>query len=177
MIINDINKIINPYKQQIFFIDMDGVLAKYEPDAYDPHKGPVSNQALYEHEKSHYFRHCKPDKKAIKMLKTISSRKNTKVFILTTISEHIPWACEDKREWLLQHCPFVDTATQLIIATSDKAEIIKAKLRVPRLNHNIILIDDFNRNLELWSKLGGLAVKYINDINNAETGPDIKIKL
>ena len=40
---------------------------------------------------------------------------------------------------------------------------------------NDVLIDDYNKNLEDWREHGGLAVKYLNGINSADSfsGPII----
>lgn len=163
-------------RKKLYFFDMDGVLAIYERHAYDPEKGPVKGIALYEHEESHYFKHCLPDPTAIGMLNDLLQKKDAEVFVLTTVAPHTPWAAEDKREWLSQFVPNFDSSSHLIIADCDKAETIIVKQQLKSLNGNMILIDDFNRNLEDWRSAGGMSIKYLNGINsqNSFDGPYIK---
>lgn len=173
--IKQLLKYIDISKNLTVFIDMDGVLARYERHAYDRNNGPAPNTALFEHKASHYFRHCKPDEKAIALLNALTEYKNIRIYILSTVAEHIPWAAQDKKQWLFQNCPKIDPDTQLIIASTDKAEIIKAMEKIDSLNSKMILIDDFNRNLQLWKSENGLAIKYLNGINshNSWDGPVI----
>ena len=154
---------------------MDGGLARYDRTAYDRNNGPAPGIALFEHEKSHYFRHCMPDPIAISMIKELLKDNSCEVYILTSIAPHIPWASADKQTWLSQNLPEFDTATHLIIADSDKAETILVLKKLKQLNSDMILIDDYNKNLEDWTNAGGTAVKYLNGINSPDTfdGPVI----
>ncbi len=151
------------------FVDMDGVIAKYDRHAYDRNNGPIPGVALFEHEESHYFLSCEPDPKGILLLETMIAAKNTDVFILTTVAEHIPWAADDKKKWLRTYCPKIDVERQLIITSSDKTEIAKAKMTSGQLSDKTILIDDFNKNLLAWHKAGGKAIKYLNGINSPDS--------
>lgn len=157
-----------------YFMDMDGVIARYERDAYDKSKGPLPGIALYEHERSHYFRNCIPDHVAIKLLRDLLKLQFTETWILTTVNPRIPWAADDKRIWLREHVPEFDTGSRLIIAESDKAETVMVQERMSALDRSMILIDDFNGNLNDWADAGGLAIKYLNGVNSPGTfrGPE-----
>lgn len=158
-----------------YFIDMDGVLAQYERTAFDISKGPVPGLALFEHEDSHYFKTCKPDPVAVALLEDLLNDPNSEVYILTTVPPHTPWVIADKKEWLSQVVPMFDSTTKLIIASSDKVETIMVKEKLHGLNSSMVLIDDFNKNLNDWRDAGGTAIKYLNGINseNSWDGPVI----
>lgn len=175
MLTNKLAEMINLNENLTVFIDMDGVLAKYDRYAYDKNNGPEPGIALFEHKNSHYFRHCTPDNNAIEILNMLLSQNNIAVFILTTVADHIQWAIDDKTQWLNQHCPKIDPTSQLITASSDKTEIIKAIRKTKTLDSSMILIDDFNKNLMQWASSGGTAIKYLNGINSPESWTGLKI--
>lgn len=147
------------------WFDMDGVLVQYDREGYTG-KNPAYLQLG-----AHYFRHLKPDFKAIEVLRQVCQRNKNKVFILTTISNLGSLYMEqvtDKIAWLGQYCPFLDIQTQFVPAVSLKRDIVEA-IRKPDglgIGLNDILIDDWNTNLEEWSAAGGLALKYLNGINS-----------
>lgn len=150
----------------IFFVDMDGVIAKYDRYAYDRPNGPIRGTALFEHEPSHYFLHCKPDPTGIAMLEGLMLIKDAKTYVLTSVAPHIPWAIEDKMSWLEHNCPCVDIKRQFIATRSDKTEVARAMTLAKTLSETTILIDDFNPNLLKWRNAGGKAVKYLNGVNS-----------
>lgn len=153
-------------KIRTYFIDMDGVLAKYDRHAYDRKNGPAPGIALFEHEPSHYCRTCVPDPRAIALLEALASKSYAKVFIMTSVAEHTPWIDEDKKAWLREHCPFIDADRQLVIARRNKVETALKIISADRLDKNAVLVDDFNQNLRIWQASGGRAVKYLNDVNS-----------
>lgn len=152
--------------EKIFFVDMDGVIAKYDRHAYDRPNGPIPGTALFEHEPSHYFAHCDPDPTGIAMLRLLLAIKDAKTYILTSVAAHIPWAIEDKKAWLADHCPEIDTARQFVVTRSDKTEVARAMTLAKQLTELTVLIDDFNPNLLKWRRAGGKAVKYLNGVNS-----------
>lgn len=162
----------------VYFIDMDGVLVRYDRHAYVKSSGPAPNIALFEHEPSHYFRYCEPDRTAISMLEALLAIDGAKTFIMTSVAEHIPWVVKDKKIWLSQHCPYIDIESQVIIACCNKSEMARAKLRgmgIDDLGKSIFLIDDFNPNLIKWEREGGKAVKYLNGVNSPDSWNGLSI--
>lgn len=141
---------------------MDGVLVEYNKADF------IGNHPKYLREGTHYFRHLRPDNRVLSVMKGLSQNKNCKVYILTsvinnekTINEHI----NDKRNWTKEFCPFLHIDSQLLITQGAKHHIISQIHNRP-LNHDDILIDDYNKNLNLWSDAGGSCVKYANGTNN-----------
>ena len=57
--------------KELYFIDMDGVLARYDYNAYDKNKGRKPGIAIYEDPDLHYFRNLKPDPIAINITKNL----------------------------------------------------------------------------------------------------------
>lgn len=148
----------------MLFMDMDGVVARYDRWAYDPAKNPGYGKAAYEIESLHYFRTCAPDRHALKLLKrAIDAGVDTR--LLTSIRSDLPWVRFDKVQWLAEHAPWFDPA-RLVIASGDKAQAVIAMRIASGLGPNTVLLDDFNRNLEDWDRAGGLAIKYLNGVNS-----------
>lgn len=160
------------------FFDMDGVLARYDRDAYDPAKGRITGLPLYMDEHAHYFKHCIPDPLAISLFRSCM-QAGIPSFILTSVRSDLPWARFDKVAWVAGQIPECDTSQQLIIADGDKAQAIMAARRMSSLGPGMLLVDDFNRNLWDWRRAGGTAVKYLNGVNTPGTygGPEFDGRL
>lgn len=152
------------------FFDMDGVLARYDRDAYDKNKGRGNGLAIYEDEPLRYFRHCEPDPYAIGLFRQ-AMLAGIPAYILTSVRPDISWARFDKVWWLRREMPWFDPDTRLIVASGDKAQVAMARMRRARLSDRTVLLDDFNRNLEDWARAGGRAVKYLNGVNSPGTWP------
>ncbi len=153
---------------QALFFDMDGVIARYDRDAYDKNKGRGNGLAIYEDEELHYFRHCTPDWHAIGLFHR-AVQAGIPSYLLTSVRSTLPWVRYDKTAWLRCHMPWFDPSTRLIIADGDKAQVIMARMRLAALNRRTVLMDNFNRNLEDWARAGGTAVKYLNGVNSPGT--------
>lgn len=154
------------------FFDMDGVLARYERHAYE--KYDPSLPPLYEQEDMHYYRTCAPDHAAIALLEYLTGL-GVPCWTLTSVKPSISWARYDKIYWLMKHTRKFDAAGRTIIADGDKAQVIKAREKICRLDRGMILLDDFNKNLWDWERAGGTAVKYLNGVNSPGSfdGPHI----
>ena len=165
-----------------FWIDMDGVLAKYHRKDYkcaDP---------KFLHYGEHYFRTLEPIQKMVDAVKELDAEcKNTsKINDVSTrvatntnnisnltgihyvnnflLEEHI----QDKLAWLHEYLPCLDTDTQFAPTTDNKpvqAMLFKGKA----LTANDILIDDFNKNLFDWEAYSGTPIKFLNGTNNSKT--------
>lgn len=153
------------------FFDMDGVLARYNWNAYLTETRP--GVKLYEDERLHYYRCCEPDQTAIALAKAFHAAGH-RVFVLTNVRSSLPWARADKAAWLEQHMPWLDTATRLIVADGDKAQAAMARSRMAGLKRTMPLFDDFNPNLHDWEAAGGASVKYLNGVNTPCTGPRLE---
>lgn len=163
------------------YFDMDGVLAKYELEAYQkPKDNPKKKPAFIDTQK-HYYLHVEPDPYMVKLTQTLVTKlrlqTKLKVNVIATTRLHprhqlAIYQANDKKTWLKKYYPHIDTFTpclsfnQLDTDTSDT----KANTIVKYYNHDLtphdILIDDFNEELTHWQTLGGTSVKYLNNINN-----------
>lgn len=158
-------------KRKIFF-DKDGLLAYYDRWAYVPNENGIMP---FEIEENHYFRTCKRDDKAYDLLKKCISFGH-EVYILTKVPPECGFIRQDVLHWVKENIPEIDDK-HIIIAESDKAELIKVIHDISSLNKNMILIDDFNPNLWGWQEAGGDAIKYINGVNSPNTfgGPEFTL--
>lgn len=146
------------------FIDMDGVLARYDWSMYLPDETGI---APYIQERLHVFRHCVPDPVAISILRAFMDA-GVPSFILTSIRSDLPWIYHDKIDWLGRTIPWFDTE-KLIVTSGDKAQAAVAASRAGYLTRRMLLLDDFNQNLWDWNRAGGYAMKYLNGINTPGT--------
>lgn len=164
------------------YIDMDGVIVKYERAAYQGDDPQFLRPGL------HYFRHLNPDVRMIHVVKRLQEETNHRINILTCVYNQGSMFLEqanDKKEWLDEHCPFLQTDKQLMVVSSEKrllVEFIKATDGKRRIAGHIltaddILIDDYNNNLWDWQNSGGTAVKYINGINDPASFRGINLDL
>lgn len=151
-----------------FYIDMDGVLVRYQHHAY------TGIHPIWLQPGRHYFQHLLPDHTVIGIMSRLHNTGET-VKILTALpqghsisqTEHIP----DKKLWIQNHMPWFDINHDFIYTYQNKADIL-THTKNPASH---ILIDDYNINLNAWKKAGGTAVKYLNGINTPNTfdGPHI----
>lgn len=177
-----------------YYIDMDGVLVKYEKAAY------TGDNPQYKRPGYHYFRSLKPDPRMLAVMNALlekcrneveeGEKYENNVFILTTVNNLGSIALEqinDKIEWLKEHVPSFDTKNNFIASITDKrnlAEAIKFDKSHISVNGKIlsiddILIDDYNPNLTQWQEAGGTAIKYNNGINdpNSFSGLNLDINM
>lgn len=162
----------------MLFLDMDGVIAIHEPEAYVESEG---KEPLFF--KRGYFASLFPDafiQRLIHMLKL----NNVEFAILSTV---VPTDCDpgafipigDKIAWLKQHFQGFDAIKQertlfSVKGKNTKAEVAQKYLGRP-LTLSDILIDDFNAELQSWEESGGTAVKYINGANNYNSWAGLSI--
>ncbi len=126
------------------YVDMDGVLATWSEEASE--------------EETHtrgYFLSRPADVTAVEFVKTLC-KNGYDVRILSAVYQD-DHSAKEKEQWLLSHgldiphvfVPYGDSKGDYLTDTS--------KIRV--------LIDDYNKNLKEWEKVG-LPIKYFNGINN-----------
>ena len=146
------------------FIDMDGVLARYDWGIYLPDGTGVPP---YMREELHVFRDCRPDPVALSILRAFVDA-GVPSYILTGIRSDLPWVYYDKIYWLESHAPWFDPG-RMIVAPGDKAQAAMAASKAGCITKKMLLLDDFNPNLWDWDRAGGCAVKYLNGVNSPGT--------
>lgn len=149
------------------FIDMDGVLAKYDRAAYE------GNNPLWERRGAHYFRDLPADDYMIKAAKMLQD-EDYNVIVISKLSQKYGIDREqfyDKEAWLNDHGM---RDFKFIWTRGSKSYVAKRRLG-RNLGRTDILIDDYNWNLIDWESAGGTAVKYLNGINSKDSfnGPCI----
>lgn len=159
--------------EKAIFFDMDGVLVEYNPQDY---KRP---QPLHEIVGNHYFQHLNKDGYAVTLFHELM-RAITKnglddvigVGIISTTSEPADLSFEqrvDKKLWVWDHMVGSFGTLPPQISHESKPTLARIALNMEAdapLNKNIILIDDFNKNLVEWEQAGGRGVKYLNGQNS-----------
>ena len=136
-----VQKIIAEFITPVLWVDMDGVLAKWNPDAK---WSDMCNP------KTHYFAHCEPDKKVIESIKRLldNSVRNYEIAICSKVIG--PEQAMDKSLWLAQHG--LANIKKLFIPYNEKKPICKKDF----------LLDDYTKNLK---EINGTGVKFYNGIN------------
>ena len=139
-----------------WFIDMDGVIAKWNPVAtYDEllAKG--------------YYRDREPDFTILNEVKDLV-KKGENVFILSKVLTESDFAKNEKTEWCHENLPEIpDDHLIFVPYEKSKAEYFN-ELGLTPITKNDYLIDDFSKNLFDWEKSGGIGVKYMNGINGTK---------
>ena len=149
-------------KINIYF-DMDGVLAKWNPDASEEET----------HEKG-YFANREADDPVVELVKMFITlpkfveTNGVNVFALSAVYED-DHSSKEKDEWLMK--VGLDKITRLFVPYGqNKSEFIESDEEV--IN---VLVDDYGKNLREWGKAGKnfIPVKYYNGINNL---PKLNVK-
>jgi len=144
-----------------FFFDLDGTLAEWRLG--------VSIEELYT---QHYFDTLKPTEDLCAAVNKAAMERNANVYVL---SAYIPgtYALEEKKAWCAEHLPNLSKSSLLFVPCgTDKASFIKNLLKRD-LTENDILIDDYSVNIQAWETAGGIAIKWLNGVNNT-TGKEYR---
>jgi hypothetical protein len=131
-----------------FFIDMDGVVAKFEPASLEEMTSPG------------FFLSRKPDMDVINMVSLLMEKQNTEgiqVYILSSYLLDI--SKEEKIEWNRRHV-HIPVENQIYVPYGENKS--HALEHIGGIQANDVLVDDFTRNLKEWS---GIGVKLYNGIN------------
>lgn len=158
-----------------YYIDMDGVIVKYDRDGY------IGENPRWLRSNGHYFRDLPPDRRMLAFvdkLVEICRYTGDELFVLTSLPAKGPIFNEqfhDKIVWLNKWLPAIDIDHILISVTTkrDAAELINDCV----LTKDDILIDDYNKNLIDWEKANGTSVKYCNGINNPDSFNGKKLRI
>ena len=140
-------------------IDMDGVIVKYERDAY------VGENPRWL--QPGYFRKCEPDETGVQLLKYFMKMLPLDTFIATGVhTMYRNGMVLDKLNWIVEHVPEFDIGTRFIANSALDKSALFEHLRMSSLNKHDVLIDDYNPRLFNWEMRGGTAIKYLNGINS-----------
>lgn len=153
------------------FWDLDGVVFKYEREAY------VGENPKYARPK--YFEDREIDARAyIELLSMYHNKNVSGLYILSRGATRLDVEKRkaviiDKKTNVANRMPWFNQE-HVIVADCSKVEAAEQFLG-RKLCACDVLIDDFNENLKMWVRAGGSAIKYINGLNSPETydGPKL----
>ena len=154
------------------FVDMDGCLCKYEPEAYQARPDHLPKYLTMD-----YYETVEPDLPLIRFVNQMGADPRVVIWVLTRVpyessiitSDILNNMIECKREWLISHG--VSVPLDHILITDRPKHEFAIELLGRKLTKDDMLIDDFNENLKAWYAAGGSAYKYINEFNSVETAP------
>lgn len=136
-----------------YFIDMDGVLAKWNTRA--------SIEDLYQ---KGYFKNLHPDFRVIQYVeKLLESGEN--VWIVSSYLTENEYALMEKEIWLDNYCRVPFFKRIFVPCGTSKAKGVERHIE-RSLTKDDMLIDDYNLNLFDWEEHGGTGIKYLNGINH-----------
>lgn len=160
-------------EQTRYYIDMDGVLVKYDRNAY------IGSDPMYKRKNAHYYRDLQPDFRMLEFtdkLMRFCQRTDNELYVLSSLPMQGPIFNEqfhDKILWLSRWMPYIDIDHILLSVTSKRDAV--EYIHNHQLTPNDILIDDYNKNLNEWKDADGTAVKYCNGLNNPDSFSGIKL--
>ena len=140
----------------MIFVDMDGVLAKWNPEA--------SIEDTYT---DGYFLQRVAEGKIIKLIRLLM-KMGEKVAILSAVYP-TGSAGPDKHKWL-DRIGLPDIRRIFVPYGEDKHNFI------PELKEPMILLDDYSKNLHAWREAGHVGIKFYNGVNGTHgtwDGPSI----
>lgn len=131
-----------------FFIDMDGVLAKWEDASLEEMTSPG------------FFLSRKPDPDVLDMLSLLMKRQETEKIEVYILSSYLlEMSKEEKIEWNKRHT-HIPVENQIYVPYGQsKATALES---IGGIQPTDVLLDDFTKNLKEWK---GIAVKLYNGIN------------
>lgn len=129
------------------FVDMDGVLAVFNPIA--------QIEDLYE---EGYFRNLKPQQNVVDAVKLLCKHPDVEVFILSSVLDS-PYALKEKNAWLDEFMPEIDNEHRCFVPYGKEK-----KDYIPMFNSADTLLDDYSKNLHEWCP-PGVGIKLMNGIN------------
>jgi len=134
------------------FVDMDGVLAKFNH--------VQSEEELYE---KGYFANLEPLPTVVDGMKRyIKENPDKDIYILSAYLTESPYALQEKNEWLDRYLPEISSDHRIFCPCGKP----KADYIIGGIQKTDILIDDYTKNLVQWKEQGGIGVKLLNGINH-----------
>ncbi len=140
----------NSIVTQRLFVDMDGVVAVFQP---------VDRlETLYEYG---YFANLKPMEKVVEAIRQIhTNHPEIEVHILSSYLSDSPHALIEKNQWLDEHLPGIDAAHRIFVPCGEsKADAIED------IRPTDFLLDDYTTNLVQWEP-PARGIKLLNGINH-----------
>lgn len=128
----------------MIFIDMDGVLAKWE------------ETSIEETFKPGYFARREVEGKIAELIHRLMAAGKNVAILSAVYTEGTAWA--DKESWLKSH-GLGDIPRIFVPYGEDKNKYIVPDEHIP------VLVDDFSKNLHAWTRAGYRGVKFYNGIN------------
>ena len=145
------------------FIDMDGTLYRFHDEIlYD---GEVQLEKMYE---ENFFKRLKPFSRMIDAVNELHDNLKYEIYFISAVNEK---DIELQKLFVLKRdFPWIDDEHCLFpFCGSNKGEFVEYYFE-HELTPNDILIDDYNKNLEDWSKRNGSSIKFVNNINHKGKG-------
>ena len=146
------------------YIDMDGVLAEYRPDATDE-----------DYVSAGYYLGLAPRPAMVDAVRFLVDSDIADVFVLSSVIAGVESAAvAEKNAWLDRYLPQIDRSHRVFpLCGTSKAEAVNG------IGRGDVLCDDYSHNLENWHQAGGTAVKIINECNGKKgsfrSGPRVRI--
>ena len=132
------------------YIDMDGVLAEYRPDATDE-----------DYVSAGYYLGLAPRPAMVDAVRFLIDSDIADVFVLSSVIAGIESAAvAEKNAWLDLYLPQIDRSHRVFpLCGTSKADAVGG------IGKTDVLCDDYSHNLENWHTAGGSAVKILNECN------------
>lgn len=131
-----------------FFIDMDGVLAKWEDASLEEMTSPG------------FFLSRKVDENVCEMVNQLMQKQETEKIEVYILSSYLlPISKAEKIKWNEQYTHIPEERQIYVPYGENKAEALEC---IGGINAGDVLVDDFTKNLNEWQ---GIAVKMYNGIN------------
>lgn len=136
-------------KKRRMYIDMDGVLAVFDPD-----------KSLEEVAMPGYFRNLPPMENVVTAIKNIITEHGNEYEVYALSSTLHEEAIADKSIWLDRELPELAKENRIFVPYGRMK-----KDYIVELQDTDILLDDFSKNLREWH---GVAIKLMNGINGTK---------
>lgn len=134
-----------------FLVDMDGVLATFQP--------VDTLETLYE---KGYFLNLEPIQNVLDAIKLIIQKHpDIDVYIMSSVLSDSKYAYEEKNAWLNRYLPEIDIAHRIFPPCGDnKLDYVPEGIR-----ESDCLLDDYTHNLTMWEP-PARGIKLLNGINH-----------
>ena len=143
--------LVDAKRNEVWFVDMDGTIAEWRSGMDDQLRTPG------------YFRNLKPTG-FLAPFKEYAAMGGE----IYTLSSYLTdcQALPDKHGWVDEYLPEVKRERRLFVPCGvNKADFVKKWFGLDTLTEQMILFDDYSKNLHEWKAAGGKGIKCYNGIN------------